>query len=99
MHIEASGTAIFRVNESGELISIRADELDWDSEGDGERQMGAEVVHRAIHSIGGFFVTWSIWEYPIGVENHKDTEYSKDSLTMLQDIDYGLAHDPEPDFP
>lgn len=97
MLIEASGTAIFRINTSGELISIRADELDWDSEGDGERQMGAEIVHRAIHGIGGHLITWSIWEYPIGVENYKKTEFNSGDLTMVKDIEYGLTHEPEID--
>jgi hypothetical protein len=95
MHIEASGTAIFKIIETDELVHVRANELDWNNEGDGEGQMGDQTIHSAELQIGGHSVAWKIYEYPIGVENYKETEYEKDALSLIQDIEYWLEHDPE----
>lgn len=56
--------------------------------------MGPELIHTADFDISGHTVTWSIWEYPVGVENHSDT-HVPDGITLVADIDYGLVHDPE----
>ncbi len=96
MHVEAKGIAKFEVKETGEIVQVSADELDWDCEGDGERQMGPEFVHTAEFEVAGHTVTWRIWEYPEGAENHKETECPP-SLIKLQDISYHLEHDPESD--
>ncbi len=56
--------------------------------------MGPELVHTADFDVDGNTVTWSIWEYPLGVENHHETHVPK-GITLVKDIDYGLAHDPD----
>lgn len=94
MHVEASGTATFRVNATNELVKISASDLDWECDGDGEREMGPELVHSAEFDIGNHTVTWSVWEYPEGAENHSDTHVPT-GLTMVTNIDFGLVHDPE----
>ncbi|CAD0299274.1 hypothetical protein LYZ86_19690 [Xanthomonas hortorum pv. cynarae] len=94
MHVEASGVATFRVNATGQKVSVSASDLEWDCQGDGERNMGPELIHTADFDISGHTVTWSIWEYPVGVENHSDT-HVPDGITLVADIDYGLVHDPE----
>lgn len=94
MHVEATGTAIFTDQATGKTIRVEAKDLDWDCESDGERQMGAELVHSADYDVAGKTVTWSLWEYPVGVQNHEDT-YVPEGLTLVQDIEYGLVHDPE----
>ncbi len=94
MLVETSGTATFRVEATGEVVSVAASDLDWDCQGDGERGMGPELVHTANFDISGLTVTWSIWEYPVGVENHSDTD-TPNGLTLLTDIGYGLVHEPE----
>jgi hypothetical protein len=96
MHVEYSGTAQFKVNATGQVISVPSDSLDWDSEGVDDRQMGPEVVYTAEADVGGHTVRWNLWEYPVGVENDRQTEVPPE-LTLIQDITYGLAHTPEDD--
>lgn len=41
-------------------------------------------------------LTWGLWEYPIGIENHHDTDAG--GHEVVEDFDYGLEHEePEPD--
>ncbi|MXS80557.1 hypothetical protein ABF86_07405 [Nitrosomonas sp. GH22] len=94
MHVEATGTATFRVDATGQMVSVSASDLDWACQGDGERNMGPELVHTAEFDIVGYTVTWSIWEYPEGAENHSDTDVPK-GITLVTDINYGLVHDPD----
>jgi hypothetical protein len=54
MQVEAKGIAKFKVKETGEIVEVGADELDWDCEGDGERQMGSEFVHTAYSQAVGW---------------------------------------------
>jgi len=96
VRIEANGLAIFKVIETGELIHVKPAELDWNNESDGEeRGMGEELIHSAELEIGGHSVAWKIYEYPIGIENYKKTEFDDEVLDMIQDFDYWLEHEPE----
>lgn len=100
MYVEASGIAKFKVNATGEEITVDAADLYWDCEGTGEeRQMGAELVYSAEYSIESnsgesYEVTWSVWEYPVGAENTKETNVP-DGVSLVEDIRYGLSHEPE----
>lgn len=103
MYVEASGNAKFKVDATGEVITVEATDLNWDCEGTGEeRGMGAELVHYAEYSIEsvksgeGFSVAWNIWEYPEGAENMKETR-TPEGISLLEDIQYGLSHEPEQD--
>ncbi len=98
MHVEANGIAIFKIVETGELIHIKADELEWSNDGDGEEgPMGEQTVHSAEIEIEGNSVTWKIFEYPVGVQNYKEPEpeFDREALILIQDIQYWLEHDPE----
>jgi hypothetical protein len=94
MHVEASGTAKIKIDATGEVISISASDIDWECQGGGERPMGPELVYSADYGIEGHVVTWSVREYPVGVENHQKTDVPS-GLTLIEDIRYGLIHDPE----
>ncbi len=94
MHVEATGTATFRVNATNVVVTVSASDLDWDCQGNGEGDMGPKLVHSADFDVDGHTVTWSIWEYPVGVENYTKTDVP-DGLTKLTDFDYGLVLDPE----
>lgn len=102
MYVEASGIAKFKLNATGEEFTSDAADLYWECEGTGEeRQMGAELVHSAeyfIESNSGesYEVTWSVWEYPVGVENTKETNVPV-GVSLVEDIRYGLSHKPEQD--
>jgi hypothetical protein len=94
MHVEASGTAKIKIDATRKVINISASDLDWECQGDGERQMGPELVYSADYDIEGYVVTWSVWEYPLGIENYRKTDVPS-GLTLIEDISYGLIHDPE----
>jgi len=94
MHVEAVGTAKFKVERSGRIVQVHAADLEWDCHGSGERQMGTEVVHTAEADIDGFNVQWELWEYPVGVQNHSDTQVPK-GLELIENISFRLVHAPE----
>jgi hypothetical protein len=85
------GTARIRHSETGKIYSIASGDLDWDSEGVGERQMGSEIRHQATleHPDLGT-LTWSLWEYPVGVQNYKETNVG--NHVVIDDFRYGLEH-------
>jgi hypothetical protein len=97
MNVYCRGTARIRHRKTGSIHEIESDELDWDAVGGDERQMGPEIHYEAVvehRELGR--LTWSLWEYPVGVENHNQTDVGEHEL--IEDFDYGLEHDPEPDI-
>ena len=96
MYVEANGKAKFKVDKTGEVITVDATDLDWECEGTGEeRGMGSELIHSAEYSIESksgesFDVTWSVWEYPVGVENTSETSVPH-GISLLEDLQYGLS--------
>jgi hypothetical protein len=97
MEVYCRGVARIRHAATGEIFEIESDELDWDAVGGDERQMGPEIHYEAAigHPELGD-LTWGLWEYPVGIENHHITDVSKHEV--IEDFDYGLEHgEPEPD--
>jgi hypothetical protein len=96
MKVYCRGVARIRHVSTAEIFEIESDELDWDAVGSDERQMGSEIHYEAAieHPELGD-LTWGLWEYPIGVENHQITDVGKHQV--IEDFDYGLQHD-EPEF-
>ncbi len=97
MEVYCKGTARIRHSATGHIYEIRSDELDWDAVGGDERQMGPETHYEAVleHPELGS-LSWGLWEYPIGAENHHDTDVG--SHEVIVDFDYGLEHErPEAD--
>lgn len=97
MEVYCTGTARIRHRQTGQVFEVEDDELDWDMVGSDERNMGPEFRYEASveHADLGI-LTWSLWEYPVGVENYRNTDVGQHEL--LQDFDYGLEHGPpEPD--
>jgi hypothetical protein len=63
------------------LHLVNLDTLDFEQVNADEREMGAEVAFEGcceLHCVCGksIEVTHRFWEYPIGVENHWETEVS-----------------------
>ena len=58
----------------------------------GESSMGTEIQHKAVveHSELGR-LTWTLREYPIGVEDDRETDVGEH--TLLDDVRYGLRHE------
>lgn len=94
-----NGTARVRVDATGEVITVIADQLDWEQDGFEERDMGGELRYVAevdiFPKIGGTYsISWELYEYPIGIENMKST-IPEDGLTVIQNFSYGLEHEPD----
>lgn len=97
MEVYCKGTARIRHKMTGEIYDIENDELDWDAVGGDERQMGPEIHYEAMieHPDLGD-LSWGLWEYPIGIENYRETNAGPHEV--IRDFDYGLEHsEPEPD--
>jgi len=97
MKVYCRGVVRIRHASTGEIFEIESDELDWDAVGGDERQMGPEIHYEAAidHPELGD-LTWGLWEYPVGIENHHVTDVGKHEL--IEDFDYGLEHgEAEPD--
>jgi hypothetical protein len=96
MNVHCRGIARIRHGKTGDIYEIESDELDWDAAGADERQMGLETRYEAVveHPELGR-LTWSLWEYPVGVENHNQTDVGEHRL--VEDLEYGLEHEPEAD--
>lgn len=96
MDVYCRGFSRVRHGKTGDIYDIESDELDWDAIGADERQMGPETRYEAVveHPELGR-LTWSLWEYPAGVENHNQTDVGEHEL--VEDFEYGLEHEPEPD--
>ncbi|MEZ5654913.1 MAG: hypothetical protein R3E04_03325 [Sphingobium sp.] len=97
-YVSANGIAQIRHAQTGEVYEIDADELDFQAIGADERHMGPAVYHQADieHPALGTLV-WGLWEYPIGIENMQETDVGEHEL--LEDISYGLQHEPDFDDP
>ena len=96
MEIRVSGRATIKHQSTGDVYEIEEEELSWDCVGGGEdRGMGPEEQYEASvdhPQLGN--LSWSIWEYPVGVESYKSTNVGPHEL--IEDFDYGLEHS-EPD--
>lgn len=97
MIIYCRGKAIIEHNRTGQRFEIEPDLLDFNSVGGSDRSMGPEYQYQAVieHEVLGE-LSWELWEYPVGIENYKDTDVGEHRL--IQDFDYGLEHEEEIDF-
>ncbi len=72
MTIRCSGKAKILIPETGEVLEVSPDDLEWEIGDDSEeRQMGAEIHYYSsvyLKSEEGHCVEaeWDVWEYPIG---------------------------------
>lgn len=101
MYAVCTGKAEFRVKETGEILVVTPQQLDWEIEGVGERNMGGELRHWATVELQSsqmgktYSVTWQLWEYPEGVQNNQESDFDPAILECLTDFEYSLAHEPE----
>ena len=90
------GKARIRHAETAEIYEIDADQIDFAEMDSDERSMGPETAYSAIvdHPQLGQLV-WDLWEYPVGAENHRETDVGPHEL--LENIEFGLQHEPPED--
>ena len=94
--VYVQGTARIRHAGTGETYEIDADQIDFEAVASDERGMGPETMYSAVvqHPQLGQLV-WDLWEYPVGAENHRETDVGTHEL--LENIDFGLQHEPPDD--
>ena len=90
------GKVRVRHADSGEIHEIGADEIEFDAVASDERRMGPETTYSAVvHHPELGQLCWNLWEYPIGAENHWETDVGPHEL--LENVHFGLQQEP-PDF-
>ena len=81
MTISPTGQATIRSKDDGQRYVIQAKDLEWNQVSGDERQMGpefqylGEIDHPTLGTL-----TWSVWEYPIGMFNHSDQDVNGHTL-------------------
>jgi len=99
MDVQCTGTSKFKIKETGEVVEISAESLDWQQDGGDERQMGPEYRYVADYEFKSragkaYYISWELYEYPVGVENNSETIYNEAELELLEDVEFGLFHVP-----
>ena len=101
MIVSCSGEARFLIKETGETIAVMPQEIAWDSDGTGDGGMGPKIRHWATKEFDfpasgqSISAIWELWEYPLGVENFRQTKLSE-GLEMLENFDIHLFPDDGP---
>ena len=94
--IYVRGKARIRHAETAEIYEIDADQIEFETVASDERGMGPQTTYSAVvdHPELGQLV-WDLWEYPMGTENHRETDIGTHEL--LDNFDFGLQHEPPDD--
>lgn len=81
MTIVPTGHATIRSKDDGQSYVIQASDIEWNQVSANERQMGLEVLYlgEIEHPVLGS-LTWSVWEYPIGMFNNSDQDINGHAL-------------------
>jgi len=93
MSVYCRGIATIRHKDSRNSYEIQSHELDWQAVQSEERGMGPETHYEAHveHPELGL-LSWSVWEYPVGAENARQT--SINNHILVRDFDYGFETTP-----
>ena len=94
--VYVQGKARIRHAETAVIYEIDADQIDFEAVASDERGMGPETTYSAVvlHPQLGQLL-WNLWEYPVGAENQRESDVGPHEL--LEDIDFGLQHEPPDD--
>ena len=96
--VHVRGIARIRHSVTAEVYEIDADEIDFQDIGSDERGMGPETTYSAdVHHPQLGQLLWQLWEYPVGVENYRETDIG--SHVLLEDFDFGIEGEPLEDNP
>ena len=94
--IYTSGKSLIKHAKTGQVYEIKSDLIDFNLIESEERSMGVERMYSAVvnHPQLGRLV-WSLWEYPIGAENHRKTDVTPHKLVEnihFELDDHGRRH-------
>ncbi len=79
--VATRGKARVRHATTGVVYEIEPDELDWQEVGAEDRDMGVEVSYSAqVEHPDLGPLTWWLWEYPMGMENDRETDVGPHEL-------------------
>ncbi len=94
MTITPTGQAVIRSKDDEQSYVIQAKDLDWNQVSADEREMGLEVEYfgEIEHPELGR-LTWSVWEYPIGMFNDSDQDVNGHTLEANFDFDPQFEND------
>ena len=94
MPIIPTGQAIIKSKDDGQSYVIQAKELDWNQISADERKMGPEIQYlgEIEHPELGN-LSWSVWEYPIGMFNDSDQDISGHTLESNFNFDPVFEND------
>lgn len=96
MRVETSGTTIIEHKDTSVQYEIDAKDIYWELVDASERSMGAELRYEGtIEHVKLGALTWSLWEYPIGIQNYKDRDIGDHKL--IQEFEFDLEHEPDPE--
>ncbi len=100
--INCSGKAKIKHSDTGEIYEIDSDSLVFEESERSEGGMGSRITYTADfeHDQLGE-LSWSLWEYPVGTENHRETNVG--GHVIIEDIMFDLEKEggfdlPEEDF-
>ena len=95
--INTSGKSVIKHAETGEIYEIESDLIDFKVIEIQNQNTDSEIICSAVvdHAQLGRLV-WSIWEYPSGTENDRDTDVGPHEL--IQDINFELDDDNGPGY-
>jgi len=93
-YVEASGTTIIEHKDTSVRYEIDAEDVYWDLVDASDRSMGSELRYEGTieHPELGV-LTWSLWEYPVGIQNYKDRDIGDHQI--IQEFEFGLEHEPD----
>ena len=87
--VHVQGKARIRHSVTAEVYEIDADEIHFADGGSDERAMGPETTYSAVvHHPQLGQLLWQLWEYPIGVENYRETDSGPHLL--LEDFEFSI---------
>lgn len=90
MSIYCKGKARIQHEETKVIYDIACDDLDWKAVEINEKSMGQETLHEGSleHPYLGDLI-WSLCEYPVGVEESRDSNFGAHSL--IENFEYGIS--------
>ncbi|MGB3404348.1 MAG: HEPN domain-containing protein [Microcoleaceae cyanobacterium] len=91
MSIKCAGPAELRIPETGEIVEVNPDDLEWEFVEAYDRPMGAELYYSARFCFSSekedfeVQVEWDVYEYPMGTIEHVNVNC--DGCELLEDFD------------
>lgn len=98
MPLIVKGQLKVHVKATDEIVTIDDDDLIQDVTGRDERSMGDSIEYSVYTEVAGHEVAWTVWEYPIGMEELvTGPKYNSGALEILDQPSVGVSTWPNRD--